>query len=98
MLSAEGRRRTNQGDTMALIAAAPVAAQPKPVNSVAAKSCHGSRASAQPRKPSAAATDAARVTATKPKRRCRIAKLATTTAPSRKWHVTAAETSDTGHP
>jgi hypothetical protein len=31
-------RRTNQGETMALIAAAPVAAQPKPVNSVAAHS------------------------------------------------------------
>jgi len=98
VLSAAGRRRANQGDTIALIAAAPVAAQPKPLNSVAAKSCHGSRAKAQPRRPSAAATDAARVTATRPKRRCSVARLVTTTAPSRKWHVTAADTSDTGQP
>ena len=96
MLSAAGRRRTNQGDTIALIAAAPVAAQPKPLNSVAAKSCHGSRAIAHPRIPSTAATAPARVSATNPKRRYNVARLATTTAPSRKWHVTAADTSDTG--
>ncbi len=83
---------------MALIAAAPVAAHPAPLSSVAAKSCHGSRARAQPSAPSAAAIPPARVTATRPKRRCRAGKFATAAAPRRKWQVTAAETSATGHP
>ena len=40
---------------MTLFAAAPVAAQPKPVNTVATKTHHGSCAKAQPRNPSATA-------------------------------------------
>ena len=83
---------------MALIAAAPVAAQPKALSGVAAKSCHGSRADAQPSTPRAAAAPPARVTATSPKRRCSAAKLAPAKAPSRKWQVTAADTSETGQP
>src|SRR5689334_13964011 len=40
---AAGRSRSNQGDTIALMPAAPSATQPAPLNSVAAKSCQGSR-------------------------------------------------------
>ena len=63
MASAAGRVRTNQGDTMALMAAAPMAAQPAPLKIVAAKSCHGDVAAAQPRTPIASDSAPALVTA-----------------------------------
>jgi hypothetical protein len=96
--SAAGRCRANHGATIALIAAAPVAAQPAPDSSVAANNCQGCSASAQPSTPAAALTAPARVTATRPKRRCSAASRDTTTAPARKWLVTAAEASQTGQP
>ena len=43
----------NQGETIALIAAAPVIAQPAPLSAVAANNCQGAAASAQPSTPSA---------------------------------------------
>ncbi len=69
MESAAGRRRTNHGETTALIAAAPIAAQPTPLNSAAAKSCHGSDATAHAKTPVPMESAPAFVTAAMPKRR-----------------------------
>ncbi len=69
MASAAGRRRENHGAMMALTAAAPIATQPAPLKSVAAKSCQGCAATAQPQIPSASAMAPALVTAGRPKRR-----------------------------
>src|SRR5438874_2292796 len=64
--SAAGRARTNQGETIALTAAPPVAAQPAPLNKVAAKSCQGAAATAQPSTPRPVASAAALVTVAMP--------------------------------
>jgi|SRR6476469_3830076 hypothetical protein len=98
MASAAGLRRTNQGETMALTAAALVAAQPAPLSASAGSSCHGSAATAQPATPTASASAPALVVAATPKRRCSAGRLATATAPIRKCTVTAVETSASGQP
>lgn len=98
MPSAAGRRRSNHGETIALIAAPLVNAQPAPLNGVAKKSCHGSHANPHPTSPMAVRTAPARVTRATPKRRCSLANLATNAAPSRKCKVMAAETSGSDQP
>ncbi len=98
MASAAGRSRMNQGDTMALMAAAPVAAHPAPLKTVATKSCQGDAAAAQPRTPTARDSAPALVTAGMPKRRYSAGRFATMAAPTRKCTVTAAETSASGQP
>src|SRR2546423_5527542 len=67
--SATGRVRTNHGDTTAFTTTPPIAAQPAPLTKVAAKSCHGSRAIAQPQMPIASKAAAVTVTEGRPKRR-----------------------------
>ena len=57
-----GRARTNQGETTALTATPPIAAQPAPLTSVAANSCHGAAAIAQPQTPADKRTAATMVT------------------------------------
>src|SRR5947199_10493469 len=69
--SAAGRARTNQGDTTALIATPPIAAQPAPLTRVAANSCHGVAASAQPTMPTESKLAATVVTAGDPNGRQR---------------------------
>ena len=54
---------------MALTVTPLIAAQPAPLTSVAAKSCHGVAATAQPNTPAESAIAAALVTAGNPKRR-----------------------------
>ena len=98
MASAAGRERTNHGETMALMAAALMAPQPAPLSAVATNSCHGSVAVAQPRMPTARESAPAFVTADAPKRRCNAGRRAPTTAPTRKWTVTAVETNASGQP
>jgi hypothetical protein len=68
MANAAGRVRTNHGETIALMAAAPIAAQPAPLSSVAPKSCQGSTARAQPAMPAASDSTPSLVTAGTPKR------------------------------
>ena len=46
----------NQGETIALMAAALMPPQPKPLSSVAANSCQGAVATAQPQTPMASAS------------------------------------------
>jgi hypothetical protein len=67
--SAAGRVRTNQGETIALSAAALIAPQPAPLSAVATNSCQGDTAVAQPRTPSARQSAPAFVTVGTPKRR-----------------------------
>src|SRR5262245_34836585 len=67
--SAMGRLRSNQGDRIALMAAALMDTQPAPLRSVAANRCHGSCAHAQPHTPNTAAIVPALVMAGTPKRR-----------------------------
>ena len=69
MASAAARPRTNQGETIALTAAALSATHPAPLKMVAAKSCQGDVATAHPSTPAASASAPARVTAGRPKRR-----------------------------
>ena len=69
MPSAAGRARTNQGETAAFTGTAPIAAQPAPLTTVAAKSCQGVAATAQPTTPADSRIAAAIVTAGNPKRR-----------------------------
>jgi hypothetical protein len=54
---------------MAFTAAAPIATQPAPLRKVAAISCHGSRATAQPTMPTANKTAPALDTFGRPNRR-----------------------------
>jgi len=61
--------RENQGETITLTAAAPIAAQPAPLSSVAIKSCQGAVALAQAKTPTANRTAPALVTSATPKRR-----------------------------
>ena len=68
MDSAAGRVRMNQGETIWLTAAAPMAAQPVPLRTVAARSCQGSCATAQAMTPVPSASAPALVTADTPKR------------------------------
>jgi hypothetical protein len=68
MDSAAGRVRTNHGETTALTGAAPIAAQPAPLKSVATKSCQGAVALAQPRMPTAKEIAPAFVATGTPKR------------------------------
>ena len=98
MDSAAGRVRMNQGETIWLTAAAPMAAQPAPLKQVAAKSCQGSCAAAQPVTPAPSESAPALVTAATPKRRYSFGRLATTMAPIRKWAVTDVDTSASDHP
>jgi len=58
-----------QGETIALIAAALIAPQPATLNTLATKSCQGAVEVAQPRTPAARQSAPAFVTATAPKRR-----------------------------
>src|ERR1700752_2241446 len=67
--SATGRVRTNHGDTAALTATPLVAAQPMPLTTVAAKSCHGAVATAHPATPADSRIAATVVIAGRPKRR-----------------------------
>ena len=97
-LSAAGRRRSNHGDTMALIAAPLVAAHPAPVAAAATNSCHGAKAKPQPHSPNAVASTPKRVTAAIPNRRCASARHATMAAPTRKCVVIAAAMVATGQP
>src|SRR5436190_23549806 len=69
MARAVGRARTNQGETIALTAAALIAPQPAPLNTLATKSCQGAAAVAQPRTPVARQSAPAFVTVAAPKRR-----------------------------
>ena len=98
MDSAAGRVRTNHGETISLTAAAPIAAQLAPLNSVATKSCQGAVALAQPTTPTAKKIEPAFVAAGTPKRIWSVGKLATTTAPMTKCVVTAVEIKATGQP
>jgi hypothetical protein len=97
-LSAFGLSRSNQGATMAFIAAPLVAAHPAPLGNAAANSCHGSRAFDQARMPSAAKATPACVTRAMPKRRCASGRHVTSMALNRKWAVIAAETLDIAQP
>src|SRR6185503_13073448 len=96
--SAAGRARTNQGETIALIAAALIPPQPSPLGRAAAKRCHGSAATDHPKAP--AARQSAAVLVTTPAPRCRwiAGRLAPVTAPTRKCTVIAAEMRETGQP
>src|SRR5687768_993899 len=98
MASAAGRERANHGETMALMAAALIAPQPAPLSAVAANSCQGIVAVAQPRMPTAIESAAALLTPAAPKRRCNAGSRAPTTAPTRKCTVTAVDTSASGQP
>jgi hypothetical protein len=98
MANAAGRERTNQGETMALRAAALIAPQPTPLRTLTANSCQGSVTVAQPRIPAASDNAPALVTAAAPKRRCRAASFAPVTAPTRKCRLTALDTSTSGQP
>ncbi len=69
MPSAAGRERTNQGETIALTAAALIAHQPAPLSKAATKSCHGAAATAQPKVPSASDRTAALVMTGTPNQR-----------------------------
>ncbi len=69
MPSAAGRIRTNQGETMPLIAAALVAPHPAPVSRLAAKNCHGAALTAQPTRPPARHSAAILVARAVPRRR-----------------------------
>src|SRR6185312_10619634 len=93
-----GRERTNQGETIALSAAALIAPQPAPLSALTAKSCQGSVTVAQPIIPAANESAPAFVTPAAPKRRCNADSLAPVTAPTRKWKLTAVETRTSGHP
>ena len=88
----------NHGDTIALIAATPIATQPAPLSRVAAKSRQGAVAIAQPNTPAARRTAPALVTTGMPKRRVSAGRLATTAAPTRKRVVTAVEIKASGQP
>src|SRR3984893_15219636 len=98
MERAAGRARASVGETIALIAAALMAAQPNPLSAVAKRSCHGAVALAQPKMPTATSTAPAFVTRAIPKRRCSAGRLAAATAPITKWAVTAVETRAKGQP
>src|SRR6478609_4854525 len=98
MDSAAGRVRMNQGETIWLTAAAPMAAQPAPLRTVAARSCQGSCATAQAVAQEPSASAPALVTPDTPKWRYSFGRLATTIAPIRKWAVTAVDTSANDHP
>ena len=98
MASAAGRERTNQGETMALSAAALIAPQPAPLSALTANSCQGAVTVAQPTIPAASDSAPAFVTVAAPKRRCKAASLAPVTAPTRKCRLTAVETSTSGQP
>ncbi len=88
--------RSYQGAITALTATAPIATQPAPLASAAAKSCHGAAAVAHPMTPTAAMQDPATIVAGTPNRRCARGRLTTTIAPRRKCSVTADETIASG--
>ena len=96
--SAAGRFAANQGDTIALIAAAPSDTQPAPLNIVARKSCQGSRAAAQPTTPTERIAAPPIVVAGRPNALCSRGRFATMIAPVRKCSVTAVETRVTDQP
>src|SRR5215469_13276680 len=98
MPRAAGRLRTNQGETIALIAEALVAPQPAPLNKPATRSCQGVATVAQMRTPVAMQIDPAFVTVAVPKRRWSAGRFAATTAPMRKCTETAVEIRATGQP
>jgi hypothetical protein len=68
-----------------------IAAQPAPLSSVATKSCQSAAALAQPRTPTAKKIAPAFAILGIPKRAWIVGRLATTTAPTTKWVVTAIE-------
>ena len=87
MARAAGLARTNQMDTIALSAAALMAAQPAPLSTAARNICHGSAATAQPHTPNAALVAAALVTAAaNPKRRYNEGRLAVADGPDQELH------------
>jgi hypothetical protein len=90
-LKAFGLSRSNQRETIALIAAALIAVYPAPVRSAAGNICHVCCAFAQATMPSPVKTAPALVTRPMPKRRCITGRLTTTRALNRKWSVIAAE-------
>src|ERR1700726_3162453 len=96
--SAAGRRRSNHGDTMAGMAAPLVAAQPTALDAAATKSCQGSEAIDQPIVPPARPSAPIRVISVRPKRRYRPGSRVMRPALITKWHVIAAEISDTDQP
>src|SRR5215469_12445662 len=98
MARAAGRERTNQGETIALTAAALIAPQPAPLNTPATKRCQGASALAHPRIPTARQIAPAFVAVAAPKRRYSAGKFALVTAPMRKWPVTLAEMNANGQP
>jgi hypothetical protein len=66
---AAGRARSNQGATIALTAAAPIATRPTPLRIAAGKSCDGVAATAHPITPAARISAPADVTRETLKRR-----------------------------
>src|ERR1700680_3969423 len=98
MASAAGRWRTNQGETMALRAAALIEPQPAPLSALTTNSCQGAVTVAHPTVPVARQSAPTFVTAAAPKQRCNADSFAPVTAPTRKWKLTAVETSTSGQP
>src|SRR5471032_2732675 len=98
MASAAGRARTNQGETIALSAAALIVPHPAPLRVAAAKSCHGNAAVAQPMTPVPINSAPIFVTIAAPKRLCKPGRFAPVIAPERKCRLIAAEMRATDQP